>query len=258
MTHMEESMMFNLMSDYYDKYRPGYPKEIISSIITTAKLDINSQVLEIGSGSGKATMQFADYGFKMICLDPGRDLIEKAREKFKNKNISFITSRFEDYEFSPNYFDAIISAQAFHWISKPKGLELCSKALKPQGYLMPFWNIEIIYNTDLDNELYSIMDKYNAFTATMKIDDYKKRVERISNELTYNNLFMPPEVVQVPWKKTYTADEYFGYVMTGNVFIQNSDDVKLECYNALKELEVKYNGIKRNYICELYMAKNNK
>ena len=33
-----ESEMFNRAADYYDKYRPSYPPEIIDSLIQQAKL----------------------------------------------------------------------------------------------------------------------------------------------------------------------------------------------------------------------------
>jgi len=46
------------------------------------------------------------------------------------KDIKFIQSSFEDYSAPLEYFDAIISAQAFHWVSQPLGYEICSKTLK--------------------------------------------------------------------------------------------------------------------------------
>jgi len=53
--------MFNQMADYYDKFRPSYPQEIIDAIVKKAGLNVESSILEIGAGSGKATAQFADY-----------------------------------------------------------------------------------------------------------------------------------------------------------------------------------------------------
>ncbi len=254
MDHVKESEMFNQMAEYYDIFRPGYPTEIIHTIVEKARLTPASRVLEIGSGSGKATEQFADYGFEMLCMDPGEDLVQKGNQRFQDTKISFVASRFEDYALPSEHFDAIVSAQAFHWVPKPRGYELCSATLKKGGWLMPFWNIEIIHDTELDHELLAILEKYSAFTATMKNDDYGNRVNTKLNEITESGYFRKPEVFQKHWEKTYTADEYFGFVMTGNVFIQNSDSVKSACYHELQTLDAKYNGIKRHYICELYTA----
>lgn len=254
----KESEMFDQMSEYYDKFRPDYPKRIIDTIVETAGLTSASRILEIGAGSGKATSQFVDYNFEMLCLDPGEDLVKRGNERFKGKNIVFTKARFEEYDLPDEYFDAVISAQAFHWIPKPLGYELCHRTLNRGGWLMPFWNIELIEETQLDRELLQIFEKYNAFTATMKIQDYPNRATSIKDSIASSGYFKEIDVVNVKHCKSYTADEYFGYIMTGNIFVQNSADLKRECYNTLCEIASKYGkygNIKREFICELYVAK---
>jgi len=149
---------FDEFAETYD-YRAGYPEELVKTIINKANLTADSKLLEIGSGTGKATTSFADYGFEMVCVEPGIKMIEKAKAKLKGKDIKFIASSFEDYFAPPEYFDAIISAQAFHWISQPIGYEICSKALKKGGYLAPFWCIDLFGNCDLDRELWVTIEK---------------------------------------------------------------------------------------------------
>jgi len=250
----KESEMFDQMSDYYDTFRPDYPQEIIDSIVNYANLSKGSRILEVGAGSGKATARFVDYDFEMLCLDPGSNLVKKGNERFKGTNILFTEARFEEYDLPNEYFDAVISGQAFHWIPKPLGYELCHKTLKPKGYFMPFWNIEMIDETPLDGELLQLFEKYNAFTATIKVQDYSARVNSIKDSIASSLYFKDVDVIHVNHSETYTAEEYFGYIMTGNVFIQNSAEVKRECYNKLCEIEAKYGVIKRDFICELYIA----
>ena len=248
--------MFNQMADYYDKYRPGYPQEIISSIVNKASLSSGSKLLEIGSGSGKATAQFVEYGFELHCIDPGQDLIRIGRERFKGKNVEFIVTRFEDYSPPLYYYDAIISAQAFHWLDQPAGYKKCASTLKRNGYLAVFWNIGIIHDTEFDKELHKLMEDHNAFTSDTTEENYNKRMVEISGGISESGFFTKPEIIQSLWEKSYTVDEYYGYVSTGNVFVQNSEEVKRTFHVALKEFAAKHNGIiQRNYLCELYLAK---
>jgi len=251
----KESEMFNKMAGYYDDYRPGYPAEIIQSIVKKASLSIDSKMLEIGAGSGKATEQFADLGFEILCIEPGKELAEKGNEKFVDKNIKFVVSRFEDYPVPAKYFDVVISAQAFHWVPKPQGFQKSSSTLKKNGVLALFWNIELLQDTELDYELLTLMEKFNAFTSTIPENDYEKRVMTISNEIIDSKLFTQPEIIHARWERNYTATEYFGFVSTGNMFIQNSDEVKDACYKELVKLVEKHGGIKRQYICELYLSR---
>jgi hypothetical protein len=158
------------------------------------------------------------------------------------------------YDAPTEYFDAVISAQAFHWVPKPLGFEKCFEALKKDGFLFLFWNIELIRNTDFDEELLSILEKYNAFTSAVSEENYEKRMATISSEISESGFFARPEITHSHWKKTYTAEEYFGFVSTGNVFVQNSEDMKKACFEELKLLADKHKGIKRQCVCELYSA----
>lgn len=127
--------------------------------------------------------------------------------------------------------------------------------MKSNGYLAPFWNIEIAHDTDFDRDLLSILHKYGAFVSCVQDTEYKKRTETISSGIAKSGLFSEPELIHSYWEKNYTADEYFGFVMTGNVFVQNPEAKKQACYEELVQLAAKHNGIKRHYICELYCTK---
>ena len=93
----KESEMFDLAADYYDRYRPSYPLEIIQSLVEYANVTKDSNLLEIGAGSGKATELLEGYGCKIHCVEVGEHLVERGKEKFaKNPNISFECGRFEE------------------------------------------------------------------------------------------------------------------------------------------------------------------
>lgn len=255
MDRQRESEQFNQMVDYYDKYRPGYPKEIVTAIIKKANLAAGDKLLEIGAGSGKATKQFSNFGFEIVCIDPGIDLVNIGNEKFKGQNIKFIASRFEDYSALPEYFDVIFSAQAFHWVLQPIGYKKCAEMIKSGGYLATFWNIDIFNDTEIDRDLFNILDKYHGFVSCSSEEVYKKRTEDITAGIVESGLFSQPELIHSCWEKSYSAEDYFGYLMTSQVFIQNTDTEKHECLAELVRLASKYNEvIKRKYTCELYLT----
>jgi len=241
---------FNEMVDTYDN-KPDYPEEPVKIIMSKANLTADSKLLEIGSGTGRATMQFADFGFKIVCIEPGIKMIDKAKTKLKGKNIEFIASRFEDYLAPLEYFDAVISAQAFHWISQPLGYEICSKTLKKGGYLAPFWYIELFGDSDLDRELWAIIEKYNAYVSCMREADYASRMESVASKIDSSGLFSKPEIIHSYLDKNYTTNEYFSYLNSATKW---SDEEKQACYEELLKLADKYNGIKRLYTCELYLT----
>ena len=217
---------------------------------------VGSKLLEIGAGSGKATAQFADFGFEIICIEPGANLAEKGKERFKNKNIKYIVSPFEDYDEPLEYFDAVISAQAFHWISQPIGYEKCSRTLKKGGYLAPFWKLNLFRDDiDLDKELWAIICKYAGWVSCMQEKDYAARMESITSKIVGSGLFSKPEIIHFYKEYNFTAVGYHNYIYKGGgLEFDKTDEEKQACLEELTQLAQKYDGIKRNFHYELYLT----
>lgn len=60
----------------YDQVRPSYPPQLIQDIITATNIESDSKLLEIGAGTGKATVQLAKKGFKIHAIEMGKDMGE--------------------------------------------------------------------------------------------------------------------------------------------------------------------------------------
>lgn len=254
--YKRESEMFNLTADYYDKYRPSYPMEIIDELVTRTNISEGAELLEIGAGSGKATELLKDRGYNICCIEPGKDLVANGKAKFKNyPNIKYECKRFEDYDAQKNFFDVIYAAQAFHWVPQPIGYKRCAEALKSSGYLAPFWNMYITFDNDVDNELLQISRKYGGFADFLSEEECEKRISSIVSSIGESGLFEKPDVYRHMWKQSYTADEYYGFVLTGNSFIQKSHEEKENAHRDIVNLANKHGGvIERPYMCVLYIS----
>ncbi len=111
-----ECEMFDRTADYYDRYRPGYPPEIIGRITEIIPQNGNdhARLLEIGAGSGKATELFLPYDVSIDCIEPGENLVRKGRARFAAyPQIRYIAGRFEDVPLPANAYDVVFSAQSF-------------------------------------------------------------------------------------------------------------------------------------------------
>ncbi len=149
----EESKRFDQASEYYDTFRPSYPTQLIDCIIEKTAIPFNAKILEIGSGSGKATELFVKRGFELLCIEPGERLVAVGQKKFKDSKVKFVTTRFENWEPIPEYFELAFSAQAFHWVPKPVGFEKCAQALKSNCYLALFWNMYLYTPGEINDRL---------------------------------------------------------------------------------------------------------
>lgn len=255
MDRKKESEMFNQAADYYDKFRPSYPHEIIDTLIKETGIDQGSNLIEIGAGSGKATELFAGKGFNIICIDPGPDLVKKGNQRFLNDTIEFKIARFEEYDLPENYFDVVFAAQSFHWVPQPVGYEKCAFTLKDNAYLALFWNMYVLYDNPLDHELLKLSNKYGGFADFVNEAQCEDRISSIVSGIENSGLFSKTKVFRKLWIQKYTADEYYGFVLTGNSFIQKSQEEKQMAYEEIVNLANKYGGfIERPYLCVLYLS----
>lgn len=256
MNFHKESEMFNQAAEYYDKYRPGYPEKIIDALISVTGITEGSDLLEIGCGSGKATKQLIGNGFNILGIDPGEDLVRIGNERFQNESIRFVRGRFEEYDFEQKKFDVIYAAQSFHWVPQPIGYEKCADILKDNGYIALFWNMYILSDNDTDKELLEISTRYGGIADFVSESECENRIESIVSHIIDSNLFEKPTVIRKLWKQKYTEDNFYGFALTGNRFMQNSDEYKKNAYDDIVALAEKNGGIiERPYLCVLYIAK---
>ncbi|TMW70896.1 class I SAM-dependent methyltransferase [Alteribacter natronophilus] len=95
-------------------------------------------VLDLGCGFGWHCRYAADQGAAEVTgVDISRNMLEKAREKSPDKEITFVRRPLEDFEYESDTYDVIISSLAFHYVRDFR--QLCHslyKALKPGGTLV--------------------------------------------------------------------------------------------------------------------------
>lgn len=130
----KRKLSFNAIAHLYDKYRPGYPKNLFEFLKTKASLQKNSRILEIGCGSGQATLGFSHLNVKITAIDRSSELLKIARSKFSHLlNITLKETSFENFQCDDSQFNLIFAAQTFHWIDFEKGLSKCEKLLNKNG-----------------------------------------------------------------------------------------------------------------------------
>lgn len=131
---------FDIFANNYDDVRPGYPKEMYEDIAKICNLDKTSSVIEIGAGSGIATVELAKNGCKIVGIEPGSNLVAIAKEKTKDySNVEIVEAMFEDFK-SSEKFDCLIALTSFHWISEQAKYKKAYDLLNRNGHFVIVWN----------------------------------------------------------------------------------------------------------------------
>lgn len=101
-----------------------------------------NRILDLGCGTGRNSIFFAQHGFKVFASDISEKSINILKNKVYNKNISNIgiyNFNFNDILFEDSFFDAVVCTSVLHHArlkNIKRGIGEIYRVLKPNGCLI--------------------------------------------------------------------------------------------------------------------------
>ena len=127
---------FEEAPELYDRVRPGYPEALFDELARLADLRPGSRVLELGCGTGQATVPLARRGYEVVAVELGAGLADLARRKLVPYPATRVVNAvFEEWPLPAEPFDAVFAATSFHWIDPAVRVTKSAAALRPGGVL---------------------------------------------------------------------------------------------------------------------------
>lgn len=140
---------FNRVASLYDRYRRGYPAEVLEQLVTVAGIEPDRRVLEIGPGTGQLTRPLLQRGAWVTAVEPGHDLAALAQRNLADyPHFAMVVSSFEDWALPRHPFDTVVSATAFHWIDERIRAVKAAQALTPGGILAAVYPHHVLGDDD--------------------------------------------------------------------------------------------------------------
>ena len=132
--------MFNHAAAGYDA-RPGYPRQVFDVLAQRWGLGAGSHVLEIGPGTGQATVPMLDLGAAVTAVEPGAELAHLLTQRCSGRALEVMVGPFETVELPDAAFDVVAAATSFHWVDPTVGFEHSARCLRDDGWLALWWTI---------------------------------------------------------------------------------------------------------------------
>lgn len=137
----DQGSVFGEAADLYDRRRPGYPPAVFEEIVATAGLSPGDAILEVGAGTGLATAELLRRGLRVTALEPSPEMAAAARRRLATRTgLHLVESSFERWEPQGAVFQAVVAAQAWHWVDPALRYERAAAVLPPGGTLALIWN----------------------------------------------------------------------------------------------------------------------
>jgi SAM-dependent methyltransferase len=189
----------------YDHYRPRYPEQLFDTLIGRARLGPGAAVVELGAGTGIATVPLVERGLRVTAVEPASDLSALAREKLGDR-VAFVTARFEDCAV-PGPVALVVAFNAWHWVEPGRGMEAAARLLSAGGSLGLVWTEVLSWGEDpFEDRLASL------FGAA-----WPKQLQHVDASLQPvrdDSRFSGFEVWHHPFERTLDADTYVAVTRT--------------------------------------------
>jgi SAM-dependent methyltransferase len=215
----------------YDRARPTYPADLINRIIAASP---GRDVLDVGCGTGISARLFAAAGCRVLGVDPDPRMAELARLGGTETEVA----KFEDWESAGRTFDAVIAAQAWHWVDPVAGAKKATQVLRPAGRLAVFWNAF----GPPDDLREAFGDVYRrafpdspagGFWSRPAVDAYRAGCVRVADAIRQTGAFGEPEEWLSYWERPYTRDEWLDLVPTTGGFTRHPEAIQRELLDGL-------------------------
>ncbi len=150
----ELGRVFDEVPELYDRVRPTYPDALFADLVAITGLRETSSVLEVGSGTGKATRSLAALGCSVTAVEPGEGMVELARQRLASlRNVEIETSTFEDWDDRGRHFDVLVAASSWHWVDPSIGWRRAHDVLRPGGWMALLGNV--VFRRPGESEVYA-------------------------------------------------------------------------------------------------------
>ncbi len=137
----KQTLIHDQVAPLYDRARPGYPSALFDDIIAYAALAGDARILEVGCGTGQATLPLAQRGYAIDCVEPGARMVAIARARLAGfPAVSITCSSFERFTAPPASYDLLLSATAFHWVDPRVRFGKAHELLRLGGTLALCWH----------------------------------------------------------------------------------------------------------------------
>ena len=216
---LQRARSFDEAAELYDWARREHPDALFEDLFAQAGIQPDgARVLEIGCGTGQATLPLARRGCRVVGVEMGSNLARLARRKLAQfPGVAIENARFEDWEPEGAVFDVVFAANSWHWLDPRLRYAKAAAALRPGGVLA-FTAGHQAFPPGFDPFFAEIHKCYQAIgedsmswppAPPEQISDAREEIERSGS-------FQDVRIVRRVWTEEFTADEYVGLVSTAS------------------------------------------
>jgi SAM-dependent methyltransferase len=224
---------FDASPELYDRARYVAPAQVFDDLVALARLEPGARILEIGCGTGQATLPLAERGLEIVAIELGEHMAELARRRLApHPNVRVVTSSFEQWDPTGERFEAVVAFNSFHWIDPEVSFAKSAEVLNDGGALAVLGS-RLVEHDQADPVWDELQEDYEAVIGVgeprVHVDALKDR----SAEFTAGGYFTNVILRRYRWNMTFDADGYVALLGTTSWHSALEDGARDELFERI-------------------------
>ncbi len=224
----ERALSFGSVAAAYERYRPGYPPELVDAVLEYAagRAPIRT-ALEIGAGTGKATRAFTTRGIAVTATEPDPAMLAELQRQVPAATT--LQSTFEDLPSGTTY-DLVFAAAALHWTNPTGRWERIATLLNPAGTFASFGGPLTLADPAVEQALRAVTRRYLESDDIPSPDGTPEDspMQWPGTELLRSPLFTDVHQSTIERRLTMPGHEYVAHLSTISAYLQLPEPTRVQ------------------------------
>ncbi|MEE9253255.1 MAG: class I SAM-dependent methyltransferase [Thermodesulfobacteriota bacterium] len=154
---------FTSRAALYHRYRPSYPPAVLELLREECALEPDSVVADIGSGTGKLTELFLEFGSTVFSVEPNAAMREAAVSNYGgNPRFISVEGAAENTSLPSQSVDLAAVGHSFHWFDPIAARREFGRILRPVCIAALIWNDRRDSSTPFLTDYEALLQKYGT------------------------------------------------------------------------------------------------
>lgn len=231
----QRALSFGSVAAAYERYRPGYPDELVTSVLSHARRPVTT-AFEIGAGTGKATRAFAARGVAVTASEPDPAMLDELRRHVP-ASVTPLLASFEDVRPDAT-FDLVFAAASLHWTEPTDRWQRVARLLAPGGVFAsfggPFEVADPAVAQAVRDARAPFLDDDGVPSPDGTPDD--SALQWPGTELIRSDLFDDVRQLVIERRVRLPADDYVGHLSTISAYLELAEPDRAEALRRIGEV----------------------